>query len=149
MAGLTERFARGPITFQVFAAVAGGQLVAPGTAGNAGLVGPAAAGIGNCLGVATTDGMPVGTATTGTTVDGFPSLNTAVVDENVAVARHGVYKLLVAAAGFVLGDHVKTAANGTVQKWISGTDAPDLKIGQCVDPLGGVIGSGSLIDLSL
>lgn len=149
MPGLTPRFERGPITMQVFAATKGGQLVAPGTAGNAGLVGPAGAGIGNCLGVATTDAMPAGTANTGTTVDGFPEFNASVVDEFTAVARHNVWKLLVATTAFLFGDHVKTAANGAVQKWAPGVDAPELKIGQCVDPLGGVIGSGSLIELSL
>lgn len=126
-----------PITYQCFVAVAGGQLVVPGTAGNAGLIGPAGAGAVNCLGVATTDGLPVGTANTSTDPSGFPIIATDQADENVAVDPHGVYRL--ACTGTIaLGDPIKCGTAGSVVKFVDGTDNPGLKIGRCVDPAGGV-----------
>jgi hypothetical protein len=75
------RFARGPISYDVFATVAAGQLVVAGTAGNAGKVGPAGA---NAipLGVATTPGMVAGTSQSGTSIGGFP-----LIDVNIPRAR--------------------------------------------------------------
>lgn len=142
------RFEKGPITFQVGAPVAVGQLGMPGSGGTAGLVIPASAGITTCLGVATTDGLPAGTSNVSTTPEGWPILNVGLADENVAFARHGVYKLQASGA-FGFGDHVKTGANGTVVRWVPGTDLAELQVGQCVDPAGGVSGSGSYIDLNL
>lgn len=140
---------RGPLTFQVFQTVVAGQLVVPGTAGNAALVGVAGAGANNCLGVATTSGLVAGTAYTGTSsVSGYPFVEAQIPDENIAVDGHGIYALN-ALGTIANGDPIKCGATGGVLKWVSGTDAADLKIGRCVDALGGTNGGAVICDINI
>lgn len=141
MSAVNPRFTAGPITMAVFAAVAGGQLVVPGTSGNVGLVGPAGAGAVNCLGVAGLDALPAGTANTSTDAAGFPVISAAIVDQYTPVHQHGTFKL-TAAGTLVFGDPLKCAAAGQVAKFVDGTDNPGLKIGRCMEPLG--IASGAV-----
>ena len=148
MAGRSAVYEKGPLTFEVFAAVTGQSLVVPGTAGNAAKVGPAGLSAINVLGVALEDGLPAGTDPNTTSVDGFPVLNTSLVSQYIAVGRRGVYKLK-AGGSFVMGDDVKAGAAGVVVKFVEGTDTLDMKIGQCVDPLGGTNGGTSLVDINL
>lgn len=137
-----------PITFEVFVAVAGGQLVVPGTAGNVGKVGPAGAGAVNCLGVAVMDALPAGTSTTSTDPSGFPILNVAQATQYTAVDAFGVYPLNCTGT-IALGDPIKCGATGSVVKFVDGTDNPGLKIGRCVDPAGGTNGGTALCRLSI
>lgn len=150
MPGLSPKFKQGgPLTFQVFVATKGGQLVARGAGGNSNLVGPAGANEPNCLGVATTDALPVGTDTSFVPVGGFFSgFDGTAPDENVAVGRHGVWEI-TASTDINFGDKVKCGANGTVAVWVKGTDAVDLIVGEQVLMGGTVNGGIAWIDLSL
>jgi hypothetical protein len=141
------RFERGPITYQCYATVLYGQLVKFGTSGNSGLIAPAGAGD-ICIGVATTNGLPVGTANTGTSLAGFPLIEAGMPDENVAVARRGVYALN-AAGTIAPGAFVKAGAAGAVVAWVDGTDSTTLRVGQCIDAAGGVNAGTVLVDLCI
>lgn len=137
-----------PTEYEVFVATAGGQLVAPGTAGNVGKVGPAAAGAVNCLGVAVVDGLPAGTSSSSTDPSGFPILNVAQAQQYISVAAFGIYPLNCAGT-IALGDPIKCGAAGAVVKFVDGTDNPGLKIGRCVDPAGGVNGGTAACRLNI
>jgi hypothetical protein len=145
------RFEEGPITFQVYQQVNAGQLVQPGTAGNAALVGVAAADSVTCLGVATRTALPAGSAYTGVDTlagGGYPLIDASVMDENVAVANEGVFRL--ATSGTVaFGATVKCGAAGSVVAFVEGTDTPSKKIGRCVDPAGGTAGGSAVISIDV
>lgn len=143
MSGVLPRFKHSPVTREVIEAVKGGQLVEARATGDGKKIGVAAAGSLKCLGVAVNDAMPVGTSNTGTTVDGFPVINVAVVDQYTAVERNAYYVLTYAAA-VAFGESVKCAANGQVTKWVSGTDVADAKIGKCEEPGGVAAGATGL-----
>lgn len=148
MPGLSPKFTRGPLTGQVFAQVFGGQLLARGTSGNANLLGPAGADEPNCAGVATTDALPAGTSTSVTLASGYPDIDLTLPDENVAYARHGIYEIPAVGTINYL-DKVKCAAAGKVTKWVKGTDAVDLIVGEQVLAGGTTDGNLAWIDLSL
>jgi hypothetical protein len=141
MAGATPAFDRGPVTYEVNVAVTGGQLVE--VDGVTGKVKPATAGTAVCLGVATTDAIPTATNQNPTgTILVHPK------PPHVAVAYSGVWRL-TAGAAIAFGVLVKTAANGTVVTWVSGTDAAGLIVGRCVDSAGIANGAKGLIRLVL
>lgn len=141
------RFARGPISYDVFATVAAGQLVVAGTAGNAGKVGPAGANV-IPLGVATTPGMVAGTSQSGTSIGGFPLIDVNIPEGKVAIARRGMF-YLAATGTIAFGDFVKCGANGSVVKWDPTVDQNIAQAGQCVDVDGATNGAVVLIDLSI
>lgn len=135
-----RRFERGPITYQVYAAVNPGQMVIPGASPNQNLVGPAGAGATNWLGVAKIGALPVGTADTFTSPSGYVGLDLTISDENTSVDNRGVYEL-IAGGAIALGDRVKCGAAGVVVKWVPGTDAPEQRVGTCVQVGGAVAGT--------
>lgn len=55
-----------------------------------------------------------------------------VSGDRIAVFTDGVHRL-VATGSIAIGARVKSAANGTVQTWVSGTDAADLMIGRALE----------------
>jgi hypothetical protein len=141
------RFARGPITYTVFANVTAGQLTVAGTAGNAGKIGPAGANA-NSLGVATTPAFIAGTSNTGTSLSGYPNVDMSMPDNETAVARKGAFYL--AATGIIaFGDFVKCGAAGSVVKWDPAADQAIAQVGQCIDPDGATNGVPVLIDLNI
>jgi hypothetical protein len=142
------RFQRGPISYDVFATVAAGQLVVAGTAGNAGKVGPAGANALGVLGVATTPGMVAGTSQSGTSIGGFPLIDVNIPEGKVAIARRGEF-YLAATGTFVFGDFVKAGANGSVVKWDPAVDQAITQVGQCVDVDGATNGAVALIDVNI
>lgn len=142
------RFAAGPVTYAAYVAVAAGNVCSFGTAGNAGKVGPSAAGS-IPLGVATSAALPAGTSATSTSASGYPNLDMFMPDELTALARHGYYYLLPTTA-FAPGEFVKTGAAGGVAKFVVGTDVDTTqRVGQCVDPAGGVVGVPCLIEVNI
>jgi hypothetical protein len=128
MSGVTPVYSCGPITYEVNVAVTGGQLVEPDS--TTGKIKPAVAGTALCLGVATTDAIP-----TSTNQNPTGSILVSPIAPHVAVAYEGVWRLTATGAiGF--GVLVKTAANGTVAPWVSGTDAAGLIVGRCIETAG-------------
>jgi len=128
MSGVSVRQCDGPDTYEVSAAVTGGQLVAPTTGGK---VGPAGAAVANVLGVALQDAQPAGSAPTNPINTGWPS-------SKVAVARGVDVRGVTYAAATNFGDLLISAANGQVTP-ISGTAAAaDARqvVGRCTEPLG-------------
>lgn len=127
MSGVLVRQSDGPDTFQVSAAVTGGQLVAPTTGGQ---VGPAGASATNVLGVALNDAQPSGSAPTN-------PINPAWPAPFVAVA-HTVDVRVTYAAAANFGDKLVAAANGQVTSiggTAAATDARQI-VGMCTEPLG-------------
>lgn len=124
MAGTYPYQQDGPATFTVNATVTGGQLVMPDS--TTGKVKPATAGAATVLGVALSDASPAGTGT---------NLDFGTNRPTVAVQR-GADCRVVYAANAAFGVRLKAAASGQVTPWVSGTDAADLIVGQCMEPAG-------------
>lgn len=142
------KFKKGPLTYLAGVLIAERQLVVPGSGGTAGKAIVAGAGATNCLGMARTAALPAGTDPTFTTTGGFPAIDLSQVTDEFPVERHGVQRLL-ARGTIAWGDKIKCGATGGVVKWIPGTDLAETKIGQCVDPAGGVNGGDVLCEIDL
>lgn len=142
MAGVIPRFTTGPVTYEVVEAVAGGKIVEARAAGK---VGVAAAGSVKVLGVATKDSAPVASNST-TDAFGNKVLNINPVTQYCAVGV-GFYPVTYAATA-TFGVALKAAANGQVTPWLSGTDAANLIIGYCAEPLGVNSGAVGLAKIS-
>jgi hypothetical protein len=137
MASVVPNKIHGPETYFVRAAVDGGQLVQAHLASKK--IEPAAADSALVLGVALYPAAPAGTTGgSGTTFGGNPTFDRSSLQEEVAVAFTGVFKLKAAAA-INWGDFVKAGAAGTVVP--IGASAATLIVAQCVDPDG--IASGA------
>lgn len=137
MSGVIPRQQLGPDTFEVSAAVTGGQLVVPTTGGK---VGPAGAAAANVLGVALNDAQPAGSAPTNPINTGWPS-------PQVAVARDCDIRVTYA-TGANFGDLLVSAANGQVSPVAAVTTptAADVTntraiIGRCTEPAGVTAGA--------
>ena len=132
MSGVNPRQVQGPDTYEVSAAVVGGQLVAPSSGGK---VGPAGAAATNVLGVALGDAQPADSAPTNPINAGWPHAQ-------VAVARDVDIRVTYAAAAN-LGDKLVSAANGQVTKLGSTADAADARqvVGICTEPAGVAAGA--------
>jgi|SRR4051812_17364119 hypothetical protein len=134
MSGIKPVLEFGPLTFSANVNVNGGQLVEP-DAGKPGFIKPATAGTIHCLGVAIGDaaGLPTPNQN-GTDAWGNPTYMAQLPPNEVAVAVHGVFRLLASGA-IAFGDYVITGANGVV---VSGgaTPNPLQVVGRCVDPAG-------------
>jgi hypothetical protein len=127
----------GPETYIVRSAVDGGQLVQAHIATKK--VEPAALDSLLCLGVALYPAAPAGTTAGATsTFGGNPAFDNSALQEEVAVAWTGVFKLKAGEA-IAWGDYLKCGAAGVVMKL--GAGAPGLRVAQCVDPDG--IASGA------
>src|SRR5689334_7197217 len=146
MPGVIPAYDRGPVTYEVNATVAGGQLVMPDTGGK---IKPATTGAVSCLGVATTDAVPVGTSQTQTVVGTTSSdLMASPISQYVAVAMKGVWSL-TAQGAINFGDRVIV---GTTSVTVAAAGAtPDARtvVGYCVEPLGISNGAKGLIELTL
>lgn len=115
----------GPATFEANVAITGGMVVEPD--GTTGKIKPAAAGSAVALGVAADDAAPTSAQT---------SLNYGTARPDVAVYHAPCETRCTYAANTVFGAKVKTAANGQVTPWVSGTDASALVVGICTEPAG-------------
>lgn len=127
MAGVPVRLRLGPDTFQVSAAVTGGQLVVPTTGGK---VGPAGAGALTVLGCALNDALPAGS-------DVDTTFSTVRPDVSVAYGPAEVTCTYAASAAF--GQKLIAAANGQVTPAGATPDAATI-IGICTER--GGVGSG-------
>jgi hypothetical protein len=140
MTAIVPNKIHGPETYFVRSAVDGGQLVQAHIASKK--IEPAAANSVLCMGVALYPAAPAGT-TAGLNTNvygGNPAFDNAELQEEVAVAFTGVFKLKAAVA-LAWGDFVKCGAAGTADKWVDGTDAASRRVAQVVDPDG--IASGA------
>lgn len=140
MSGIVPTFVRGPLTYEVTEAIAGGQLVEARAASK---VGVAAAGSTVVLGVAMGDAKPVTDHSSDVNFDGFPLLDTSIVDQYVAVGGRGEFYRLTYQGATGFGKAVKVGTSGHPTPWVSGTDAADLIVGYCAEPAGvGAAGVG-------
>jgi hypothetical protein len=127
MAGVPVRLRLGPDSYEVSAAVTGGQLVVPTTGGK---VGPAGADALTVLGVALNDALPTGS-------DVNTTFSTA---RNYTAVAYGPAELNVTyAAAATFGAKLKAAASGQVTP-ITADGDPRLIVGICTEPAG--VGSG-------
>lgn len=139
------------VTMEALTAVLGGQLVIPQTgATTSGCEGcqPAGAGAANCVGVASSDGVPTSAQAgyvTGTSAydAGYPLIDTSVPDPTVAIYNDVIIPVTYTAVAVAYGASLKCAASGAVAAWVSGTDAANLIIGRCMQP-GGVSSAGGV-----
>lgn len=145
MASVVPNKIHGPETYFVRAAVDGGQLVQAHLASKK--VEPAAAGSALVLGVALYPAAPAGTTGgSGTTFGGNPTFDNSSLQEEVAVAFTGVFKLKAASA-INWGDFLQAGAAGTVAP--IGAAAATLIVAQCVDPDGIAAGAWGFCRLRL
>lgn len=142
MAGILPTHERGPMTYQVSAALVGGQLVVKAAA-NSPLINVAGAGAQNVLGVCGDDANPVPGGTPpsyGTGAYATP-LNVAANWPWVRVYRNCEVRVTYAGnADF--GDLLQSAANGQVA--VLGTASPTGIVGRCTEP-GGVTGGAGTV----
>lgn len=125
----------------------GGLLVVPAAgATNAGVQGIAKAGATalNVLGVTSRRAEPVASQNlVGTDGDGYPITYANPVNELVTVYKGCVCKVTYTAVAVAFGVKLKSAASGTVQAWVSGTDSPAAIVGEC-RVVGGMSGAGGV-----
>lgn len=146
--GMRGRFQNtGPVTYTVGLANAAGDVLTGGTSGNAGKTVPAGLNA-SPLGVATTQGVPAGTAQTGVDAFGRPNFTADIPAGEVAVARKGAY-YLKAGGTIAFLDFVKAGAAASVVKWDPATDQANPQLGQCIDTDGATIGLPVLIDVNI
>lgn len=117
-------------------AIEGGMLVVPSTNAtvNPGVQGIDVAGATalNCLGVAARRAEKASLQDlTGTDGDGYPVAYPNPVNELTTVYKNAIVKVTYTAAAVAYGVKLKTAANGQVQAWVSGTDSPAAIVGEC------------------
>jgi hypothetical protein len=145
MTSLVPNKIHGPETYIVRAAVDGGQLVQAHLASKK--IEPAAVDSALCLGVALYPAAPAGTTGgVGTTFGGNPTFDNSSLQEEVAVAFTGTFKLK-ATATVAWGDMVKCGAAGSVVP--IGASALTLIVAQCVDPDGVASGAWGFFRLRL
>lgn len=133
--------------YEATAVVNGGDLVIPsGVATNPGVQGVAQAGATalNCLGVASKRAEPLASQNlTFTDGDGYPGVYPNPVGELVTVYKNAVVDVVYTAVAVAYGVRLKTAANGQVQAWVSGTDSAAAIIGEC-RVVGGMSAAGGV-----
>jgi hypothetical protein len=141
MSGALAHYKLGPDSYQVSALVHGGTLVvADGS--SALTVSTAGAGAANVLGVAGNDAAPITSQAGTTTSYGDPLVDISALEDYVAV-YHGCDIKVTYAAAATFGALLKSAANGQVVPWVSGTDAAGLIVGRCTQP-GGVASASTV-----
>lgn len=153
MASVVPYNVQGPDTYVVSALIDGGVLVEPDGAAP-GKVKAATAGTTKCLGVTLYSAAPSGSIQ-GTTTYGEVVIDMSTLQEEVAVAWQGTYKLKATGA-IAFGDKVVVAAAGTVATVAAVTTPTPADVtssraivGVCVEPLGIASGSTGLIRLNL
>lgn len=128
MSGAVPHFDASPLTCDVVAAVAGGQLVEARTPSGTAVqypCGPAAAGSVKVFGVALID------ATNATQAVGLAF----TLPPSTVVAVQGVVPVTYAASA-TYGQLLKAAAAGQVTPYVPGTDDASLVIGKCMESAG-------------
>jgi len=146
----------GAIVYEaVDANVQGGMVVMPSTTATAqsNLQGatPASANAINALGVAVQDAVTLANRAALESTTGPAPLSAFVTDASVpgstfTVENDAVVPTVYASGTAVAyGDKIKCAANGTVTKHVSGTDAPERCIGWCAQPGGVGTGGGTAL----
>ena len=142
MPGSLPHYTRGPASYQVSAAVIGGQLVVKSGANASTVMPNTTAGATNILGVAGNDASPIVSQAGNVTGYGDPLLDISALGDYVSV-YNGDYDMHVtyeAAADF--GDLLMAAATaGNVKKYTAGT--VDQVIGRCTQP-GGVTAGATI-----
>jgi len=138
MAGSYPVLQLGPATYEVSAAVTGGQLVMVDTA-NAGKVKVATIAADGLLvlGVALDDAVPTGSGS---------NLNFGTARNRVAVAYGPAEVILKATGNVAFGEQVVCAALGTVASIASGTFGQ--AVGRCTEPAGITGGSTGRVRLA-
>lgn len=145
MASVIANKIHGPETYFVNEAVDGGQLVQAHIASKKVEVADADSAL--VMGVALYPAAPAGTTGgDGTTFGGNPTFDRSGLQEEVAVAFTGVFKLK-ATANVAWGDLVKAGAAGSVVP--IGASAATLIVAQCVDPDGVASGAWGFFRLRL
>lgn len=135
----------GPETYFVREAVADGQLVQAHLASKK--VEVAVADSATCMGVALYHAAPAGTTGgAGSTFGGNPTFDYSSLQEDLAVAFTGIFKLKATAA-INWGQLVKCGAAGSVVPL--GASASTLVVAQCVDPDGVASGAWGFFRLRL
>jgi hypothetical protein len=154
MSGIVKRNV-GDLTYEaVDANIVGGMVCVPSTtvteSGDQGVT-PAGANAINVLGVASKDAVTAANRAALTSSTGPAPLSAFLTDASVPGATVTLYNdffgNVVYASGTAVayGDAIKAAANGTVTKHVSGTDAPERKIGWCAQK--GGVGTGGGVAL--
>ena len=142
MPGSLPHYTRGPASYQVSAAVVGGQLVCKTTANSTTVIPNTTAGATNILGVAGGDASPIVSQAGNVTGYGDPLLDISALGDYVSV-YNGDYDMHVTyEAACDLGDLLMAAATaGNVKKYTAGT--ADQIIGRCTQP-GGVTAGATI-----
>lgn len=139
MPHVTERFGTGPVTYNVGVdTVIGGRLVEVKTDGT---IKHTTAATKKCVGIATDDAKPL----TGQSTDGY-NVSAAIIRDDVAVARIGVYPLIFSVASGN-GDFLVADADGKVKPQTVGTTTFDQIVGRCVEKGGVLINTTGLVAL--
>lgn len=145
MSGVLPKFKAGPRTYQVNAAVKGGQVVIPdGSTGKIKVCNSAAAA--NVLGVALTDAQPQSDQSGNTTSYGMPVIDASVPQDYVAVAYSGMTVKVTYSGTVAFGQKVQADATGGVQAWVNTGNGSEI-IGICEEPLGMTAGQVGLVRL--
>lgn len=132
----------GPKTFVPAEAIAGGQVVEARAAGR---VGVAAAASLKVLGIAVTDGInPEAFVSSGTVVNGLPTIDATQMPAHVVVAYGGIEVPAKYNAAAAFGDRLVVAALGTVTPAGATPDARTI-IGICAEPAGVASGATGLV----
>lgn len=147
MTGVPRTQSGDAIVYEATEVIAGGLLVVPAAgATNPGVQGIAKAGATalNVLGVTSRLAEPVANQNlTATDGDGYPVVYPNPVSELVTVYKNAVVDVTYTAVAVAYGVRLKTAANGQVQAWVSGTDSAAAVIGEC-RVVGGMTGAGGV-----
>jgi hypothetical protein len=143
MPGALPHYTKGPASYQVSAAVTGGQLVCKTTANSTTIIPNVTAGATNILGVAGNDAAPIVSQAGNTTAYGDPLLDISALGDYVAVySGGGIDMHVVYEAACDFGDLLMAAATaGNVKKYVAGT--ADQIVGRCTQP-GGVTAGATL-----
>lgn len=145
MSGILTRYKGGPRSYQVNAAVKGGQVVVPD--GSTGKVKPCnAAAATNVLGVALVDALPAASQDGNTTSYGMPVVDVSVPQDTTSVAYGGMTVPVTYSGTVAFGQKVQADATGGVQAWVNTGNGSEI-IGVCEEPGGMVAGQVGLVRL--
>lgn len=145
MSGVNPRYTGGPRSYQVNAAVKGGQVVVPD--GTTGKVKPCAtAAATNVLGVALIDAQPVVDQSSSTTSYGMPVVDASLPQDYVTVAEGGTTVPVTYSGTVAFGGKVQADATGGVMAWANTGNGSEI-IGICAEPAGMAAGAVGLVRL--
>lgn len=149
MPGVVKRNIADVVYEAVDANIVGGQLCVPSTtatvSGDQGVATAGAVAL-NVLGVASKDAVTEAnklalTQGTGPAPGLYPFADASVPSATLTLYNNCFCLVTYTAVAVAYGTKLKTAANGAVAAWVSGTDSPAAIIGFCAQP-GGVSSAG-------